>query len=231
MPFRLCRFALLFLAVGLYAEKPAAVDAVQLLAFGQPGPTTTGTFVERFAAATTVLQSQPTLLAQTRLKAKLDAFGATGTQAEPSDALTYVDQMRDHLAWLSGQPAIYENVIQRAYRHVINRDAYTEEIAYWNQQPETLSYVLLVACIEDWARRNQPGLMVTGGKPTISINCEFLTTARVSPSDAAAARPLAQLPPITAPGNHVIAPGAAHLAASGGIHFIAVGASTLSLHE
>lgn len=231
MTLRLCRLALLFVAIALQAEKPTHHDAAQLLVFGQPGPTTLGSFEQRFEAATAVLRNDSRMLTQTRIKAELDALGASGIRQAKTDALTYIDQMRDHLAWLATQPETYTQVMQRAYRHVINRDAYPEEIAYWNQQPETLSYILLVACLEDWARRNQPGLMVTGGKPTVSINCEFLTTARVSPADAATARTLAQLPAITAPGNHVIAPGAAHLAASGGIHFIAVGTSTLTPHE
>ena len=231
MTLRLCLIALFLLAIGLHAERPDHFDAAQLLAYGQPGPSTTGSFEERYAAASTLLQTQANLLTQTRIKAELDAFGSTGIRPEQAAAMTYIDQMRDHLTWLSNQPEVYEQVIQRAYRHVINRDAYPEEIAYWNQQPEPLSYVLLVACIEDWARRNQPGLMVTGGKPTLSINCEFLTTARVSPAEAAAVRTIAQLPEITPPGNHVIAAGAANIASAGGIHLVAVGASALSLRE
>jgi hypothetical protein len=78
--------------------------------------------------------------------------------------------------------------------------------------------------MEDWARRNQPGLMVTSGTPTISINCDYLATVRLSPKVAAEAREGAGLPPAGDGGTHVIAAGAGAIVSGGRIHFAMAGA-------
>ena len=92
-----------------------------------------------------------------------------------------------------------------------------------------LSFVLLAACVENWARRNQPGLMATAGVPSVSVNSPYLAAVRLSPAVAAEARAAAGLPPpgdaalAAALGRHVVAPGAGTLASVGGIHFAAAG--------
>ena len=60
------------------------------------------------------------------------------------------------------------------------------EIEYWKRQP-ALSYALLVGCIEDWARRNRPGLMATTGVASVSVNSAYLATIRLSPGVASPA--------------------------------------------
>lgn len=65
---------------------------------------------------------------------------------------------------------------------------------------------------------------MTAGQPTISANCEFLTTVKLNPADAATAR-LAIGLPLANPEetHHIVAPGAQNIDSSGGIHFVAVG--------
>ncbi|GAB5558813.1 MAG: hypothetical protein SynsKO_04600 [Synoicihabitans sp.] len=130
----------------------------------------------------------------------------------------FAESVAAHLKTMGEKPSVYRTVLQRAYQHVVGRDVYEEEIAYWSEHP-TLPYALLVGCIEDWARRNQPGLMNTSGTPTISINCELLVTARLSPEVAAeAAAWVAE-----GPGAVIIAPGGETLKSVGDIRFVVAG--------
>lgn len=148
--------------------------------------------------------------------AYLDVFGIEPTNA--GDGGSYWELSRQHLATLESDAEAYEAVINRAYKYVINRDVYEEEIAYWKEHG-VFTYTMLVACVEDWAKRNQPGLMVTAGTPTVSVNSEYLTTLRLSPALAAEVR--------EAIGGleeaRIIHPGAKSLKSGGGIHLIATG--------
>ncbi len=167
-------------------------------------------------------------------KAWQDAFGCEPTEGDatsgPGGGATYTELIQRHIQWLSGHPAEYEKVIQRAYQFLFRREAYPLELDYWKGQ-STLSYALLAGCLDDWARRNQPGLMVTGGTATVSVNCIFLTTIRLSPSIAAEARAAAGLEPSTVSqspsgsGHNLVAAGAAGIVTAGGMHFVAAGAS------
>ena len=165
------------------------------------------------------------------LKADLDAFGAApGSRGPASEAAagTYTDLVRQHLAWLDAHPDEYANVVRRAYRLVLRREAYPPELEYWAKRP-VLSFALLAACINDWARRNQPGLTVTSGPAAANINSPCLATVRLSPALAAEARAAAgfERPRNAALGRHVVAPGAGEVLSVGGIHFAAAGAADL----
>lgn len=166
-------------------------------------------------------------------KAWRDAFGpqrpdAHGLGGPSVSGVTYSELMRRHLEQLAAQPTEYERVIHRAYQMVVRREAYDLELVYWKKY-DTLSYALLVGCIEDWARRNQPGLMVTAGTPTVSINSEFLTTARLSPAVAQEAREAVGLvaeedaASALASGRNLVAPGGAGLVTGGRMVFAAAG--------
>jgi hypothetical protein len=178
------------------------------------------------------LQGDAAMARATAVRAFQDAFGrAPGAEESASwsgDAITYTELVRRHLQWLAAHPADYAQVLGRAYQQVIRRDVYAEETDYWKTQ-DTLSYTLLVGCIEDWARRNQPGLMVTSGTATISVNSSFLSTLRLSPAVAAEARAAAGMVPVSEaervanPGRNVIAAGADKVFSSGHIHFVAAG--------
>jgi hypothetical protein len=170
------------------------------------------------------------------VKASHDAFGRAPTEDEArilAGAGTYAELMQRHLAWLAGHPADYEQVMHRAYRFLLQRDAYAVEIEYWTRQP-ALSYALLVGCIEDWARRNRPGLMATTGVASVSINSPWLATVRLSPGVSAEARAAAGLrqdndaATALARGRTVVAPGAERVASIGGIAFVAAGAPGLA---
>lgn len=153
-----------------------------------------------------------------------DAFGESVSKAAEAGTGSYLEQMQGHLVELKRDESAYKGVIERAYQFVIRRDPYEEEIEYWKSK-DTLSYLLLVGGVEDWARRNQPGLMVTGGVATVSVNCEFLETLRLSPEVAAEARALVGLKADDGSGQRVVAAGAGELLSSGGVHFVAAAAN------
>jgi len=168
------------------------------------------------------------------VKASQDAFGRASSE-ELTRSLSggiYTDLMQRHLRWLAEHPAEYERVVERAYRLVLERDAYPVEIDYWKRQP-VLSFALLVGCIEDWARRNRPGLTATTGVPTVSVNSPYLATVRLSPAVAAEVRVAAGLVPAgdaalaSAAGRNLVAPGANQIVSVGGIYFTAAGAASL----
>lgn len=162
-------------------------------------------------------------------KAWIDAFGrpATATElaAEATHDPTYTGLMRAHLQRIADDPAEYAQILARAYRAVVQREVYPEEIDYWRQR-ESLPFVALAGCVENWARRNQPGLMVTTGTPTVSVNSDYLVTLRLSPAIAAEARAAAGLPAagearqegrlVAVGGEGIATTGHMHLAVAGG---------------
>jgi hypothetical protein len=186
------------------------------------------------------LKNDPALQRRVDERALVDAFGsdplssaAAGAKPEISPGGTYADQLRRHLATLAANPDEYRRVINRAYQLVIRRDAYPEEIAYWkNYGP--LPYVVLVGAIENWAFRNQPGLMVTTGTPSIAINSRFLQTQRVSLAVANQARTQLGLPVWTdvarqhSPGRNIVGVGAKDIESVGGVHFLLAGGGPLA---
>lgn len=169
-----------------------------------------------------------------------DALGRPATAAELESVAAgaprgYTEHVQAHLERLATDPEEYAAVIGRAYRFVVRREAYPEEIAYWRQH-DVRSYVLLVGGIEHWARRNQPGLMVTTGRQTVPYQSDFLTTVRLSPRAAAevatalglGANDLDGWRRAVAGGRTVLAPGAAGMSAAGGIHFAVIGGERLA---
>ena len=88
--------------------------------------------------------------------------------------------------------------------------------------------------MENWGQRNHPGLMVTSGTPSVTVNSRFLATLRLSRAVANEARAVIGLPVwsdvarLQNPDNHVVAVGAAGVASVGGIHFLAVGGGVFS---
>ncbi len=181
------------------------------------------------------LQTDPDLERLVVAKATLDALGRAPAEGDAPGLSggTYTDAVRLHLKRLAEQPAEYEATLQRAYRAVLKRNAYSVEIDYWKRQP-VVSYALLAACIEDWARRNQPGLMATAGVAAASVNSPYLATVRLSQAVAMEARRATGLGLSDSRGiaaaldRHVVAPGADRLASVGGIHFAAAGAASLA---
>ncbi|HTO04546.1 MAG TPA: hypothetical protein VL069_12625 [Opitutus sp.] len=182
------------------------------------------------------LEADAALKRVTAVKAWKDAFGREPTDKEIASSVsgnaTYTELMKRHIQSLAANAAEYEKVMERAYRLVIRRGVYAEEIAYWKKY-DTLPYALLVGAIEDWGRRNAPGLMVTTGTPTVSINSNYLTTIRLSPTVATEARAAAGLAVpgtadfIAASGRNLIAAGAGNLVTGGRMHFAATGGSNL----
>lgn len=163
-------------------------------------------------------------------KATQDAVGRTPTVDEIKSLAgnTYAAIVQTHLRRLAAAPDEYLQVLNRSYRALYNRDAYTVEVDYWKSKPVT-SFAMLVGCINHWGRRNQPGLMYTTGVAQVSINSDYLITVRLSPAVAQEARTAVgmALPSDRAlareRGRNVIAPGAEEIASPGDIYFVAAG--------
>lgn len=249
------RFAFLFLAAGLaFPSAPALAQSAEqqeriatsfVLALGRTPTaleTEPWTKQEPFSLADLVarhrrqLQGDAATARAVIVKAGQDAFGLSPSEdriKSLSGGDTYAELMQRHLRWLAEHPADYDQVVHRAYRLLLRRDAYSTEIDYWKRQP-ALSFALLVGCIEDWARRNRPGLTATTGVASVCVNSEYLATVRLSPAVAAEARAAAGLVPAgdaalaAAAGRNLVAPGADQVVSVGGIHFTAAGAADLA---
>ena len=198
-------------------------------------------FAELLARQREQLRSEAAAQQAVAVRAALDAFGTKSIPVElgavkPTAGSTYVDLVQSHLQWLAAHPDAYQLVVDRAYRLAVGRAAFSIEQDYWRVRA-TLSFAMLVGCVDSWARRNAPGLMATTGIPSISINCCYLATRRLSPAVAAEVRAASGLAPAgdaaltLACGRNLIAPGAGEIVSIGGIHLIAVGRSELPACE
>lgn len=221
-------------APGSRADEAAErLAAAHLLAFGRlpaapaaaSAPASVAQALETHRAE---LQADAPLRTAAARRAWFDAYGLAPTTDEAiaaaGPAPTYFELLAAHRAALAREPAAAEAVLHRAYRVVVAREAYPEEIAYWRRH-EPLPFVLLVGCIEDWARRNRPGLMSTTGAPTIAPHGPRLVTVRISPAIAAEVRALLALPAPPAPDAvpRLLAVGGAGIATAGGMHLLVVG--------
>ncbi len=203
---------------------PAAAELAEWSGAAASG--TVGDLVEKHR---TLLQQDPAARRAVIAKAFADAFGRAPEASQSTQeqlVLTYNEQVKAHVAELRQRPDEYRAVLDRAYQRVIRRAVYEEEVAYWNEF-DVLAYSMVVGCVDNWGRRNQPGLMVTAGTPTISHNSVYLDTVTLSPKVAEEARAAAGLAGATtdyhsyASARTVIAPGSDKIVANGGIHFVA----------
>jgi hypothetical protein len=221
---------LFLLAATTFAADPgedvARTALAHLLAFGRPGTAgataSSGTLAAQIERHRAELQTSAAAREHTARAAWFDAFGREPSAAELSAEAalphTYPERLQRHLARLREHTDEYREVIHRAYRLVVHRDAYAEEFEYW--RPHGIrSFVVLVACVEDWARRNRPGLMVTAGTPTVGARSRFVTILPLQPALAAEARTaLAETTD-----SRVIAVSGARIATAGGVHVALVG--------
>ena len=203
-----------------------APSAAELAQWSEQGPLSIADLIARHRER---LASDPAARRAAVIKAGQDALGRTPAEDEiarwSEGAHTYSELMQRHLAWLAGHPADYAAIIRRAYQFLLRRNPYPSEVDYWKSRA-TLSYALLVACLENWDRRNQPGLMETSGEATVSVNSVFLITIPLSPAVAAEARAAAGLSAAPA-GYNLVAPRADAVVTSGGMFFAAAGSADL----
>lgn len=203
---------------------PTAAEVAEWTA--EAGSATVGDLVEKHRK---LLEQDASAQRAVMAKAFEDAFGrlpAADQSPQKQPVLTYVEQVKAHISELRQRPDEYRAVLDRAYQRVIRRGVYDEEVAYWNNF-DVLAYSTVVGCVDNWGRRNQPGLMVTAGTPTISHNSVYLSAVKLSPKVAEEARAAAGLATANtdyfsyASGRTVIAPGADKVVANGGVHFVA----------
>ncbi len=200
----------------------------QLLAFGRPAVNAVaspGTLAAQLEQHRAELRANAAAREQVARAAWLDTFGRAPTaaelQTEVALPLTYTERLQRHLTHLRAAPDEYRAVMHRAYRLVVHRDAYAEEFDYWRPHG-VRPFVILVACIEDWARRNRPGLMVTAGNPALPACSRFTNIVRVTPALAAEARTLLALDR-SADASRVLAIGGEGVATAGGMHLTIAG--------
>ena len=159
----------------------------------------------------------------TIVKAYQDAMGRNPTEAEINYWFrgndTYTQLMKNHISWLGGNPGEYEKVIRRSYNYVFHRQPNAGELRYWKSQG-TLSYIMLVACHQEWQRHNGSTPKTSGGL-AISSNAPALNAVQLSSSIANEARAAAGV--IAAGGGNVIAAGGGNVIAAGGGNVIAAG--------
>lgn len=223
---------LLLSGISVVAASPSEVaeraTIAQLVAFGrvstqEAASIASAALADQIEILRRTLQNDAAARARVTRAAWCDAFGRAPTdaelRAEVDLPLTYTERLQRHVARLAAQPNEYREVLRRAYRLVVHRDAYAEEFDYWRPHG-TLSFVALVACLEDWARRNQPGLMVTAGTPTVPVRSRLVEIIPLSPATAAEARALVGL---LRGDSRVLAVGAASLRTPGNMHVALVG--------
>jgi hypothetical protein len=218
-------------------------EAAFLLAFGRlpspaeaaqraTGATDDATLTGRLEQHRQHLTGNPAAQRSAVAQACLDAFGREATSEEitawSAGHPTYTELMQRHVRALATHPEDYRQVIERAYQFAAKRAPHSIELDYWKSF-EALPFMLLSACIENWATRNQPGLMFTTGVPSITVNSPHLTTLRLSPAIAREARAAIGLDGGTdslareALGLTVVAHGAREVVSVGGIHLVVTG--------
>jgi hypothetical protein len=222
--------AALALSVAQAAPSPSIQQertaAAALLALGRlpdAGAAHDGSVADLVSAHRKQLAADAALKRAVATKAFADAFGRAPTADESvADSGTYTELMQQHVRYLVAHADEYTKVLNRVYQLVIRRDVYPEEIEYWKKK-DVQSFTVLVGCVDNWGRRNQPGLMVTAGPAAVSVNCVFLATVRLSPAVAAEARAAAGLPAVADPaaGTNLLAAGAQQIISDGRIHFAA----------
>jgi hypothetical protein len=239
--------ALVALAVPAAAQNPAQPEIISascLIAFGRPalaseladaGHAGKG-LKELVAAHRSRLEGDARLQQEVDARARRDARGpSAGDQpaASRGSGVLYADRLAEETAALAADPAAYRAVMEQAYRQVIGRSIYPEEFDYWKPYG-TLPFVVLVGALENWAVRNQPGLMVTNGAPSISVVSRFLVTQRLSPAVANEARELLGLRVWTDvarqhnPGRNIVSRHAVDVDSVGGVHFVFAGGGPLA---
>ncbi|MFT3830238.1 MAG: hypothetical protein QM691_11105 [Opitutaceae bacterium] len=231
--------AIVMVAVPLQAACAGEADrtaAAALVAYGRDA-----TVEERSAGSARDKQTLAELLEAARQKLRGDAaerratfarayrdvFGVAASEADvaAAPARLYLEHEAVLLATLSGQPDDYRRVIERAYQAALGRAPFAEEYGYWAEF-RPLPHLLLVGCVENWARRNAPGLMATTGVPTIGADAARPAVFRLTPALAdevrrALGQPLA--PRDLAAGRTVIGPGAEAVVSVGGMAVLVIG--------
>lgn len=216
-------------------EKTERIQASYLLAFGrkanqsevnywlsQPGKTVAEYLANHRQFAVSDKGTMKSLIT----KSYQDILGRVPTQAElnywMSGNQLYVDLTKNHIRWLSDNPAEYENVIKRSYEKMFGRQPETAEINYWKSQG-VLSYVVLLSCHEEWKRTNGQTAKKISGSSSISTNGLSLQTIPVSDKVANEVKLATGLTNGGNGGGNVIAAGGGNVIAAGGGNVVAAG--------
>jgi hypothetical protein len=217
------------------ADAEQRVAAAYLLAHGRMPDVAEKAGAAQKAALPELLAAERAKLrgadAQREVQARAwrDVFGQAPQElAASAEPQLYIERFAQLVQQLRSDPKDYRSVIERAYRVVVGREAYPEEFKYWSEYPP-MPYILLVGALEHWARRNQPGLMVTAGRATLSPQSEFLSTIWLPPVVAEEVRAFLGLPPYDqdffhyAFGRNLATPGGEAVITTHGVHLLAVG--------
>ena len=155
-------------------------------------------------------------------RAYQDAMGRNASQSEiaywSKGNDTYSGLMKNHMDWLKGNPAEYEKTISRSYQFVFGRAASADEIKYWKSQG-TLSYLVLVACHQDYQRRN------SRSNTLMLQNSSAMTSVAVSSAIAQEFRNAAGI--VAQGGGNIVAQGGGNIVAQGGGNIVAQGGGNI----
>lgn len=238
-----CVFGLMAsLTSGAPAEAWERAEAARVVVLGElAGPTGPGASVNEATAETVArevgnlrgkLAADAGLRRQVVMRAFKDAHGRAPTDQELAEALasngTYMQTLTIQHERLKTRADDYREVLERAYQAVVFRAPFERELAYWAER-EALPYVLLVASLDHWARRNQPGLMATSGIPLVSATGEYVRALTLSPRIANEVRDALGLPLMGADdgraayGRNLIGPGGDVVVTDGHQHLLVVG--------
>jgi len=161
-------------------------------------------------------------------RAYIDAMGRNPTEAEikywSGGNDPYATLMKNHISWLGSNPGEYDNVIKRSYQYALHRQPNAGELKYWKSQG-ILSYAMLVACHEDWKRRNGSNSSQTSGGVSIAANSSVLQTVSLSPAIGNEARVAANI--VASGAGNIVASGAGNIVASGAGNIVASGAGNI----
>lgn len=161
-------------------------------------------------------------------RAYIDAMGRNPSADEikywSSYNQTYTELMKNHVQWLGGNPAEYEKVIKSSYQFGLNRTPSTAEISYWKSQG-IISYAMLVACHEEWKKKNPPSAQKTSGKTELSSSSNLLSIVPLSAGIAVEARAAAGL--TSSAGSNMVAAGGGNMVAAGGGNMVAAGGGNM----
>jgi hypothetical protein len=136
---------------------------------------------------------------------------------------TYSELTKNHVQWLAGNPGEYENVIRRSYQFYLKRQPNADEIRYWKSQG-TLSYLMLVACHEDWVKRGGNRAQ-TGSGAGLNANSVLVNKIQISPTIAREAKSFAGV--VASGGGNIVASGAGNIVAAGAGNVVAAGAGNI----
>lgn len=91
---------------------------------------------------------------------------------------TYTDLMKNHIQWLSQNPATYEQMIKDAFRYALRRQPSSSELTAWKNNSQKYSYVMLTGFLQ--SKINLGGTCIPDADMNFTLASKSIVTTRVS---------------------------------------------------